>query len=336
MNNLTPTANQELIAAPSAELRAKILTYIQASTSGSTKRSYRCHVTRFQNWLTKMGYSFPSQPWQIAEYLINAMETRIENEDVPYKRSTIALWITAISLAHQTGGFDDPTKSLIVQKTIQGLINTHGQAVKKAKALAMPQILAMLKSSTNNPIKDQRDRCLLIIAVTGGFRTDELVNTKDRPGILINDVVRQENGDYIINIPKSKTDQAGKGRQVLIPNTHKQNLNPATELYNWILVVKEGQLFRSVGKHGNIGNGLSDAGVRHILKLMAKRANIFGWEKVSGHTARRSFINISNRLGFDNGAIAKQTGQTHATVNRYLDETALNINNPASQIWALD
>lgn len=326
--NLIPFDKQSLNEA-STKTRQKILEYIKASSAPKTKRAYNEHLNRFIDWLERNDYSFPATEWQTAEYLIEEVEGRLTEEGKPYKKATLAAWLTAISLGHLTQGYASPVESVIVQKVYQGICNLHGEPQKRAQALTRDDIIRMIDTSTGNELQDKRDRCLIVIGFTGGFRTDELIRAN------CNDItpVRHELADgYVIRIQRSKTDQRGIGRDVYIPISGKR-LSPAKVLGEWLKCVKTGKLFTNIRKNQVLGDSISYQGVLDIIRNRAYLAGIKNYESVSGHSLRRGYVTTAYKLKFDNRAIAKQTGQSVATVNKYIDDQSLFVNNPATKLF---
>jgi integrase len=326
--NLTPLAKQFLNPADK-KTQNKILEYINISSAPATKLAYTKHLGRFRLWLDEHDFSFPCQPWHVAKYLIDETERRLQDEGQPYKRATLSAWMVAISLGHLSLGFDNPVNNIIVQKVYQGLCNRYGVPQERARALTRNEVVRMIGTETDNHIRDQRDRALIIIGFTGGFRTDELVR------IECTDIypVRHEKAKgYAVRLRKTKTDQKGIGRDVYIPYAGAR-ISPAKELEAWLKVVKVGRLFRSVKKDGTLGETLTTRAIIDILKDRAHRAQVDDWDMVSGHSLRRGYVTSAHNLGFDNHAIAKQTGQTVQTVDRYIEDLDLFENNPATKLF---
>lgn len=327
-NNLTPFARKS-IANADTNTRDKILQYINLSSAPNTKIAYTAHLSRFKLWLEERHFEFPCEPWHVAKYLIDEMERRIKQEGKPYKRATLSAWMVAISLGHLTQGYDNPVNNIIVQKVYQGLCNRYGVPQIRAKALTTDEVLKMIGTRTDNLIKDHRDRALIIVGFTGGFRTDELIRIECQD---IYPVRSEKSRGLVIRLLNSKTDQTGVGREVFIPYAGKR-LSPAKELESWLKKVKTGRVFRNVRKNGEMGRTLTGRAVIDILRDRAHRARITDWECVSGHSLRRGYVTAAHSLGFDNHAIAKQTGQTIRTVDRYIEDIELFHNNPASKLF---
>ena len=91
-----------------------------------------------------------------------------------------------------------------------------------------------------------------------------------------------------------------------------------------------GRLFRSVDRHGRIGEGLSGAAVAEIVKRSVARVGLDP-ERYSGHSGRSGFITQAAMNGADIGAIGLHARQRSiATTRAYVQEAAA-LNNPAAK-----
>ena len=96
------------------------------------------------------------------------------------------------------------------------------------------------------------------------------------------DIDRAPNGKPIIRLNFSKTDQYGTGKVLPI----------SEELFNWLekwneIVGNEGNILRSINKHGNIGDSLNPASISTILKTLHERLKSGSHQQpLSGHSFR--------------------------------------------------
>ena len=148
--------------------------------------------------------------------------------------------------------------------------------------------------------------------------------------IAFNDIQRVPEG-IVITLRRCKTDQEGKGRRVGIPYA-KGPVCPVRALDDWFDAsgIKDGPLFRSVDRHGNVGNrALSGEAVALIVKA---RAGAVGLDptRVAGHSLRAGFATSAAYSGVASWKIRDQTGHTSdAMLGRYIRETGLFIDNAA-------
>lgn len=87
----------------------------------------------------------------------------------------MALRLTALSQWHQFQGFADPTANPDVRKTLKGIGRTHGKPKKKAKALPIEDLEAMVIALQDDAsLQGMRNKALLQIAFFGAFRRSEV------------------------------------------------------------------------------------------------------------------------------------------------------------------
>lgn len=325
MNELTISVQQEL-AVVSEDEKNKILVWMSKARTESTKNSYQAHLAKFLQTET-----IPSTPARVALWLISQCENRIETEDRAYTKATLQAWLVAIRLAHLAQGFPDPTNNIVVHDVFEGLMREFGKPQKRAKVLTYEEILSMVAvCKSDNPTKDLRDKVLILLGYVGGFRINELL-TLDCKQIFISDNPKFDGYEILMGI--TKTDQRGeKGLKKLIPMIGKKS-TPGALLREWLAVVKTGVLLRAVDKTGQISDGrLSYNAALKILRERAHAAKIKNFQAISTHSLRRSFVTNSYKNKKTNQQIAKQTHQSNATINRYIEDGNVYENNPVFDV----
>ena len=138
----------------------------------------------------------------------------------------------------------------------------------------------------------------------------------------------------IITLRRTKTDQEGKGRRVGIPYA-RGPVCPVRALDGWIGAsgIKEGALFRSVDRHGNVGNrALSGEAIALIVKEHAAAVGLDA-TRYAGHSLRAGLATSAAYSGVASWKIRDQTGHTSdAMLGRYIRETGLFIDNAAGAV----
>lgn len=326
-------ASRELVEAQqfTDESKNKILSVMELATSDQTRKAYRDNLNKFER-----DNAIPAHPAVVAEWLIDQMSQRFESEGKPYKKATLRAWITAIRLAHKARGYPDPTESPIVKKTLEGLTRKYEgiAAQKRAKTLTKTDIHNMLKKcKSDNPTKDLRNKVLIVLGVTGGFRINELLTL--RTSNIISSQFEGFNGFEIV-MGKTKTDQRGeKGFKKLIPYEGK-TISPALILKEWLdKIGNDGYLMRRVEINGAISSEhIEYTCALAVLRDAAQKAKVKDWQNVTTHSMRRTFVTLAYKKGYTNHEIAKQTNQTVSTVNRYIDDFNVYEKNPALKMWS--
>jgi site-specific recombinase XerD len=180
----------------------------------------------------------------------------------------------------------------------------------------LKEIINIIDMSENDEAKKARDKALILIGFSGGFRRSELVN------IDFEDLEFAKEGVKIF-IKRSKTDQSGEGMIKAIPYFKEKIFCPVIFLKNWIVISKL--------KKGFVFN-ISDKMVAILIKKYLSAAG-FDPKKYSGHSLRSGFATVAAGSGADEKSIMTMTGhKTTQMVRRYIKESNLFKNNALSKI----
>lgn len=288
-----------------ADLTAQHRAFLAAATSENTRRAYRSAIRHFLAW----GGVLPSDEPAIIRYLLvyaQALNPR-----------TLALRLTALSQWHVHQGFADPASTPTVRKTLAGIERVHGKPKKKAKALPLEDLERVVtRLASIDTLKAKRDNALLQVGFFGGFRRSELVS------LAVAHVAWELEG-IVITLPRSKTDQQGRGIVKAIP--YGSGLCcPATVLRAWLTAagITSGPIFRPITKWGELGaDALHEGSVNTILETCATLAQLDYVPQVSSHSLRRGMATSAHRAGADFRDIKRQGGWRHdGTVQGYIEE----------------
>jgi site-specific recombinase XerD len=148
---------------------------------------------------------------------------------------------------------------------------------------------ALGAANTGAGLKGLRDRALLLIGFAGALRRSELV------ALNIEDIEEVPDG-MKITIRHSKTDQEGAGQTIAIPSG--KIACPVAALKEWITAagIGSGALFRSVNRHGKVGERLTDQSVSDIVKEHAERLRLDP-KQFAGHSLRAGFLTSAASRG---------------------------------------
>lgn len=284
----------------------RVESYLQQALAPNTVSAYASDLKHFRAW----GGRVPATPETVARYIADCAGQM--------KASTLSRRLAAIRHAHVAMGKESPTNSAVVQRTLRGIRRVHGSAVKQAAPVTVAMLKELAKPRSDmHPIRDLRDRALLLLGFAGGFRRSELVSLRpcdlkiSREGVLV-------------HLRRSKTDAAGKGRVVAVPKG-KGRLCPLRPLLRWLAVLRReepdgfaSQLFRSVDRHGHLGDGLTAASVNDLLKHRLQRCGL-ALEGYSAHSLRAGLVTAAAMSGVPVWAIQQQTGhRSLGALHRYI------------------
>ena len=299
---------------PMHETDRMVEEYIRASKAPATQRAYLSDWKHFVGWCEKSGFAaLPAAPSTVARYITYL--SKPGDGAKPRKPATIIRRLTSINRMHKIEKFDSPASlnnNPGVADTLHGIQRRLGVKQQRKEPLTRERIVEVL-GVLDGPIAAARDKALLLIGFAGALRRSELA------AMRFEDVTWHRKG-ITINLPRSKTDQEAKGRTIeILWGVHKQTC-PVTALENWLKIsqVREGLVFRSVGRHGSIGKGLHPNSVGKLVKRLVKKTTIESPELYGGHSLRAGFVTEASANGATDLQIMKQTGHTSAEmVHRY-------------------
>jgi len=284
-------------------LEIETLKNLKNSKANNTLRAYQSDFRDFSGFCSKNGLSsIPTQPKIIALYITHLSKT--------YKFSTLKRRIASISVIHKLKGHYLDTKHPIIMENLHGIKRTLGSRQKAKKPILINELKLIIKAIDEEKI---RDKALILIGFSGGFRRSELVN------IDYDDVEFVTEGVKIL-IKRSKTDQSGEGSIKAIPYFENKEFCPVIALKNYI-----SEKFK--GKNEGKVFDISDKSVALIIKKYAEIAGLDA-SKYAGHSLRSGFATTAAEFGAEERNIMAMTGhKTTQMVRRYIHEANLFKNN---------
>ena len=293
-------------------LEIETLKNLKNSKAKNTLRAYQADFKDFSIFCSKNGFnSIPTEPKILSLYLTHLSATS--------KFSTLKRRIASISVVHKMKGHYLDTKHPIVMENLHGIRRAKGTKQLGKKPILINDLKSIINAIDQfNKIekKKLRDKAILLVGFSGGFRRSELVD------IEYDDVEFVSEGVKIF-IKRSKTDQSGEGMIKAIPYFENKNFCPVVNLKKWIdySVIKSGKIFN-----------ISDKSVSLIIK---KYASLSGLDpnKYGGHSLRSGFATSTAESGAEERNIMAMTGhKTTQMVRRYIKDANLFKNNALNKI----
>lgn len=173
---------------------------------------------------------------------------------------------------------------------------------RKAPA-TVDRLAAMVAKADLATLKGKRDKALLLFGFASAMRRSELV------ALTVEDLEETKRG-LLVTLRRSKTDQEGKGQQRVIPFGRRPETCPVKALNAWLDAagISEGRLFRSVTRHGQVGEeSLSGNALAGVVKHYAKRIGL-NPDEFAGHSLRAGFITSADEKGRSAAQIMDHTG----------------------------
>ena len=273
-------------------LELETLKNLKNSKAANTLRAYKADFKDFSAFCAKNGLSsMPTDPKILSLYLTYLSATS--------KFSTLKRRIASISVVHKLKGHYLDTKHPLIMENLHGIKRVKGSNQKSKKPILINELKliinvidqylrnnelgetdCIIQESPKNIRNKIRDKAIILVGFSGGFRRSELVN------IDYDDIEFVSEGVKIF-IKRSKTDQSGEGMIKAIPYFENKSFCPVLALKHWIEYseIKSGKLF-----------DISDKSISLIIKKYASLAGLDP-KKYGGHSLRSVFATSAAESG---------------------------------------
>jgi len=306
-------------------LQEETLLNLKSSKAKNTIRAYKSDFNDFGLFCAQNGFkSLPSEAKIISLYL-----TQLSTKEV--KISTIKRRLVSIGVIHRLKGHYLDTKHPLIVENLMGIKRRKGSIQNGKKPLLinnLKRLINVIDQQKKEQIKIFRDRTIILIGFSGGFRRNEIVS------LDYDDLDFVEEG-LKINIKRSKTDQFGEGSIKGLPYFDNSQYCPVVSLKNWIDIAKinSGSLFRRFSKGSRLTEKrLTDQTVALLIKEYLKLAGVDN-KNYSGHSLRSGFATSAAESGAEERSIMAMTGhKSSEMVRRYIKEANLFKNNALNKI----
>ena len=212
-----------------------------------------------------------------------------------------------------------------------GIKRRKGSIQKGKKPLLINNlkiIINVIDEYNNQDLKKFRDRSIILMGFSGGFRRNEIVSLDYDDLDFVSEGLK-------ITLKRSKTDQFGEGSIKGLPYFDNPQYCPVLSLKNWIEIsnISSGALFRRFSKGSKLSeNRLTDQTVALLIKKYLKLAGIDN-KNYSGHSLRSGFATTAAESGAEERSIMAMTGhKSTEMVRRYIKEANLFKNNALNKV----
>ena len=306
-------------------LQEETLLNLKSSKANNTVRAYKSDFNDFGLFCAKNGLkSLPTEPKIISLYL-----TYLSTKNI--KMSTLKRRLVSISVIHRLKGHYIDTKHPSIIENIMGIKRRKGSIQRGKKPILinnLKTIINVIDEYNKEEIKRLRDRSIILIGFSGGFRRNEIVS------IDYDDLDFVQEG-LKINVRRSKTDQFGEGFVKALPYFNNQLYCPVVSLKDWLNISKiaSGPVFRRFNKGSSLSEKrLTDQSVALLIKEYLNLAGIDS-KNYSGHSLRSGFATSAAESGAEERNIMAMTGhKSTEMVRRYIKEANLFKNNALNKI----
>ena len=294
------------------KLQNETLENLQSSKSKNTVRAYRSDIADFINFCNQHNLKFlPANPNIVSLYLTNLSKTS--------KFSTLKRRLASLSMYHKMKGYYLDIKHPIISENLLGIKRLKGSYQIGKKPILINDLKIIIQAINKDKINEfekLKNKCLILLGFSGGFRRSELVS------LLIEDIDFVSEGVKIL-IRRSKTDQTGEGFVKGIPYFENQEYCPVLSLKKYLkeLNLDSGKVFE-----------ICDKSVTIKIKKYAMLAGL-DHKKYAGHSLRSGFATSTAEVGAEERNIMAMTGhKSTQMVRRYIKEANLFKNNALNKI----
>ena len=306
-------------------LQEETLLNLKSSKANNTIRAYKSDFKDFALFCAQNGFkSLPSEPKIISLYL-----THLSTKEA--KMSTLKRRLVSIGVIHKLQGHYLDTKHPSIIENIMGIKRRKGSFQKGKKPLLINDLkilINVIDKNHNEEIMRVRDRSIILIGFSGGFRRNEIVSLDYDDLDFVSEGLK-------INLKRSKTDQFGEGSVKGLPYFDNSQYCPVLSVKKWIEIsnIEKGPLFRRFSKGSKLtDNRLTDQTVALLIKKYLKLAGIES-KNYSGHSLRSGFATSAAESGAEERSIMAMTGhKSTEMVRRYIKEANLFKNNALNKI----
>jgi integrase len=270
-------------------------------TSPNSRRAYRTALLHFLNWCQPVGTLERMSVLQYKDALIAAEE----NGKRKYAAATVNLRLAAVRAFAQEAA-DQGLISLVEAAAIQRIRGEKSSGTRMGMWLEKEELDRLLRTPDRTTLRGKRDYAMLAVLFSTGIRRRELVDLKV-------ETIQQRDGQWGL------IDLKGKGnrvRSVSLPLWVKD------AVFAWLFAAKviHGALFRSISRHGKLGNSrLSDESVKLVLSHYALSHNLGEFRP---HDARRTCARLCRAANASLEDIQELLGHSSIqTTERYLGRT---------------
>ena len=294
------------------KLEIETIKNLKNSKANNTVKAYESDFKDFSLFCIRNNMQpLPTEPKILSLYITHLSKV--------CKYSTLKRRIASIKVIHKIKGHYLDSKHPIIMENLLGIKRIIGSYQKSKKPLLINDlklIINVIDKFEKNNYKKIRNKSLILLGFSGGFRRSELVD------IELDDLEFVKEGLKIF-IKKSKTDQSGEGSIKAIPYFKNDDFCPVRKLKDLINYknIKGGKIYK-----------ISDKSVSLIIKKYARIAGL-EHEKYGGHSLRSGFATSAADAGAEERNIMAMTGhKTAQMVRRYIKDANLFKNNALNNL----
>lgn len=216
-----------------------------------------------------------------------------------YRSKTIATYLCGIVHWYQSKGYDISLSSKGIKKTMKGMYRILGYATRQKAPATIDKIKELIEALPDNENRT-RNKAMILFGYVTACRASELLSIRMEH-------LQEHRDGYILTVPRSKTDQCGKGMTKIVPYGSNPDTCPVRALQDWLRFgnITSGYVFRPFDSTKKTwpDSPLSYEGLRDVLKRLTDYD-----PNIATHSLRAGFVTEAAKHGASEYSIAQQTG----------------------------
>lgn len=300
--------------------------------SKNTLKAYKNDLKMFEDWCKENNRTvLPASVGTMMDYVIyisgkhrvfdKKKEEWVDREALSW--SSIERKVAAINFIHMEMEYPLPTSHRKFKNTMEGIRRELGVRKKRKKPLMVDSLLEIV-NGLDESMKGIRDKALLLLGWAGGMRRSEIVS------LDVEDIEFTRYGMKVL-LKRSKTDQDGKGQEIIIQWGINEQTCPVLAVQKWLEVsgIEAGAVFVAVAKGGKLKKDvrLMDRAVSQVVKKNVEKLGLDP-KDFGGHSLRAGVITQAKRDGKEDHDIMKHSRhKTYDVYRQYIREDDLVKNN---------
>jgi len=297
-----------------------------SAMADNTRRAYHKGWKDFSCYCNKLGIDpINADANIVSNFLIEKATTPTLSTGKPLSMGSVAILQCAINRHFLDCNQQSPTSHPKVTTTMKALKRLRGEPPRQVKALREDQIAKMIEQCGTTLI-GLRDSAVLAIGFSAALRRSEIcaLTTNDIEFLPPNRMEKIGMGGMIITIAKSKTDQAGHGQKIAVPEG--KYIKPIHRLKVWLTTagITDGYVFRTMRRGGYLrGDKMHHSDIPRLVKKYAKTIGL-NPSDYAGHSLRAGFVTSAAVHNARLDKIMEVTRHTSPdTVMKYIREANL-------------
>ena len=256
----------------------------EAAQAPNTRIAYEKGWRCFAEYCGERGIDpLAAAPPDLVDFFVAGATQPRDHSGRPLSLGTLALYRSAINRRYVEGKLPSPAASEDVAAAFRALSRLLGSAPRQVKALREHHILRMLAACGDAAI-GIRNASVLAVGFAAALRRSEIC------ALQVEDVEMVGACRMVVHIRRSKTDQAGNGQSVAVPDG--KSIRPVSRLRAWLedANVRDGYLFQTMKRGGRpTGRPLHHSDIARLVKHYAKAIGLDPSD-YSAHSLRAGFV----------------------------------------------